>query len=729
MAYTGNANSFNQNSFNTNTIIQVPTPVADDKAQLLQWLSPLEPRQRHKHIRESQLDGIGEWIFRTNEFQRWNTAEDGSTHSVLFCHGDPGVGKTHLSSRVIDHFQGSEQDITVTALYCDYLDKKEQTTSNIIGAILKQVVGDGNIPEDMRKAFEVGKRHLGGVGPRTSELLKMLKAVLAQRQRVVICVDGLDESLPDHRTGLLKALREIIQELPNIQLFLTARPFILDEIKRYFTHMDTISVTPSKDDVKILLKTKLEEDPEPDAMDDHLRAQIMETIPEKVSEIFLLVSLTIEAILGETTIHRRREKLEHMTNGQDVGDVYTATLDRIKAQKKDRSRLGMEAIMWISHSERPLRPEELCQALGVQLQSEDLNNDNQPTIRTILSCGLGLITLDSSSATVRLVHFTLQEYILANPTLFHSPHSMIAEVCLTYLNYQCIRDLPPTLWSPPPTTPFLEYASCHWGAHARRGTTQIVKQLVLRLLQQFDAHIACKLLSLNEFTYFNRGTLVKQGRPLGFTALHGAAFFGVQEIMIALLGIKDWDLNATDINGGTVFSWAARRGHDGIVKMLLERNDVDPNRADNSGQTPLSMAVENGHEGTVKMLLERNDIDFDRADWDGRTPFSFAAGDGCEGIVELLLEGSDIDPGRADKKGQTPFLRAAKGGHGGVVKMLLERNDIDPGRADSDGRTPFSLAVERGHVHVVKLLEERRNLIAKSTVMDESAKAIAMELP
>ncbi|RPA89313.1 hypothetical protein L873DRAFT_680148, partial [Choiromyces venosus 120613-1] len=305
-------------------------------------------------------------------------------------------------------------------LYIATTSTKEQTTSNMIGAILKQVVGDGNIPEDIRKAFEVGKRHLGGVGPQTSELLKMLKAVLAQQPRVVICVDGLDESLPDHHTGLLKALEEIIPELPNVQLFLTARPFILDEIKRYFSDMDTISVTPSKNDVKILLKTKLEEDTEPDAMDDHLSMQIMETIPKKVPDKFLLVSLTIEAILGETTIHLRKEKLKLMTNCRDVGDVYTATLDRIKIQKNGRAMLRLEAFMWISHSERRLRPEEQRQGLGVQPGLENLNNENQPTIRTILSCGLGLITLDSSSATVRLVHFTLQEHILANPTLFHN---------------------------------------------------------------------------------------------------------------------------------------------------------------------------------------------------------------------------------------------------------------------------------------------------------------------
>ena len=136
---------------------------------------------------------------------------------------------------------------------------------------------------------------------------------------------------------------------------------------------------------------------------------------------FLLVSLSIEAILGETTIRQRRVKLKQMSSGQNVGDVYTATLERIRAQGEDRARLGMEAIMWIAYSERPFEPDELCQALGIEIGSTDLDNDNAPSIRTILNCGLGLVTVDSSSSKVRLVHFTLQEHILANPTLFCSP--------------------------------------------------------------------------------------------------------------------------------------------------------------------------------------------------------------------------------------------------------------------------------------------------------------------
>jgi len=178
------------------------------------------------------------------------------------------------------------------------------------------------------------------------------------------------------------------------------------------------------------------------------------------------VSPSIEAILRETAVRRRTEKLKQIANSRDVGDVYPATLERIRAQGEDRAWLGMDAIMWIAYSEWPLSPDQLCQALGVEIGSADLDSDNVPSIRSILNCGLGLVTVDSSSSVVRLIHFTLQEYILANPALFCSPHSMMAKVCMTNLNFGCIRSLWPAFRSPQHTARFLEYASCSWLAHA-----------------------------------------------------------------------------------------------------------------------------------------------------------------------------------------------------------------------------------------------------------------------
>jgi len=156
----------------------------------------------------------------------------------------------------------------------------------MLGAMLKQLVGRGTIPENIRRAFEDAKEHFGGVCPRVPELLQMLKAAIAQRTRVVICIDGLDESLATHRTGLLRALQAIVRELPNVRLFLTGRPFIRSEVENSLIGADTISVSPAREDIEAFLRMKLDEDPEPDAMDESLRGDIMEIIPKKISEMY-----------------------------------------------------------------------------------------------------------------------------------------------------------------------------------------------------------------------------------------------------------------------------------------------------------------------------------------------------------------------------------------------------------------------------------------------------------
>ena len=122
-----------------------------------------------------------------------------------------------------------------------------------------------------------------------------------------------------------------------------------------------------------------------------------------------------------------------MTLGNGLSDAYTTTLMRLKVQKGYKSVLGLKVLMWVLYSGRPLRTQELCHALWVEIGSADLDTDteNVLALRTLVSCCLGLVTVEVSSSTVRLVHFTLQEHLSNDPTLFHSPHLAIVEVCLT----------------------------------------------------------------------------------------------------------------------------------------------------------------------------------------------------------------------------------------------------------------------------------------------------------
>ena len=89
-------NSFNTaNSYNN---VWNNCTIADDRLQLLTWLSPLEPRLRHKAIQESRVESVGEWVLETEEFKSWYASSGGSESdkAVLFCYGDPGVGKTFI---------------------------------------------------------------------------------------------------------------------------------------------------------------------------------------------------------------------------------------------------------------------------------------------------------------------------------------------------------------------------------------------------------------------------------------------------------------------------------------------------------------------------------------------------------------------------------------------------------------------------------------------------------
>src|SRR5437588_10768022 len=286
------------------------------------------------------------------------------------------------------------------------------------------------------------------------------------------------------------------------------------------------------------------------------------------------------------TIRQRRKKLEEMTKGNGLGDAYTATLTRLKAQKGNKPTFGLRVLMWVLYSEQPLRAEELCHAMGVEVGSTDLDVENVPALRTLLASCLGLVTVEESSSTVRLVHYTLQEHLLSDPTLFRSPHSTIAEVCLTYLNFECVRDLSPTLYSAPATMPLLEYASYYWGNHARREMAENVKRLALRLLDRFDEHISTQLMLLHYIGWTSPYFYGRRG-PIGFTGLHGVAFLEIAGIVVAVLEMKEWDVNATDSMGSTALTWAAGRRHQEVVKVLLGQGDVKADQADTGyyGQT------------------------------------------------------------------------------------------------------------------------------------------------
>jgi len=390
-----------------------------------------------------------------------------------------------------------------------------------------------------------------------------------------------------------------------------------------------------------------------------------------------------------------------MTDGFGLGNAYGATLDRIKGQGGEKSRLGMAALMWISHAERPLKPDELCHALAIEIGSPNLNTDNVPSIGTLLACCEGLVFVDKEASIVRLIHFTLQEYLLAHPELFGTPHSTIAETCLGYLNSQQVKGLHTSSPLNFQDLPFLEYSSLCWGAHAKKDLSDCAKSLALTLFDDCENHISTRIILETRVPW----STIDFSKPSLFSNLHCASIFGIDQIVADLVKVESCDVNKKDCMGNTSLTWAAHGGHEGVVKTLLGHDGINPNQPNNDGQTPLCCAALCGHQGVVKILLGQGDVVLNKPDKYYRTPLICAATSGHEEVVKTLLGRDDVDPETQDYSDKTPLHHAVHGGHEGMVKILLGRDDVDPNRPHyGQGGTPLFYAAIRGDEGMAKIL-------------------------
>jgi len=172
--------------------------------------------------------------------------------------------------------------------------------------------------------------------------------------------------------------------------------------------------------------------------------------------------------------------------------------------------------------------------------------------------------------------------------------------------------------------------------------------------------------------------------------IHCILYFDIAGVAADLISAERWDVNQGKSEGLTSPMWAARRGHEEVVKLLLQQKHAQPDNMPDTehSRVALSWAAESGNEGVVRIFLG---------------PL-FA---NPHGVVKLLLEPREVSPDKRDNDCRAPLSLAAKNGNDRVVKLLLGRKDVIPDRPDNGSRTPLSLDVGDGRVGTVELLLER----------------------
>lgn len=168
-------------------------------------------------------------------------------------------------------------------------------------------------------------------------------------------------------------------------------------------------------------------------------------------------------------------------------------------------------------------------------------------------------------------------------------------------------------------------------------------------------------------------------------------------------GINEFFDDLQSFGSMLMLRWAAKNGHDAVVRLLLEKG-VDIDARDEGGRTALPIAAENGHEEVVRLLID-NGADINARDKGNRTTLPIAAEKGHEEIVRLLVsEVTNIDV--RDTHGRTGLWWAASRGSETLTRLFLERN-ANINVRDSSGASALLIAIAKGHEAVVRLLVEK----------------------
>ena len=193
-----------------------------------------------------------------------------------------------VSSLVIDSLcdRARGQNAVVACFYFDFAAQKEHSSAGVLGALLKQVVrGLGEVPGEIMQAYKDQEEVIGGRRLQLADIVKMLQ-ITSSRKRTFVCMDALDECVPGNRVKILDSLNKILQNSPGTRVFVTGRPQVRPDMgKRLAGRVTSLSISPKRDDIIGYIRTRLDEDTDPDAMDESLEADILEEIPEDISEM------------------------------------------------------------------------------------------------------------------------------------------------------------------------------------------------------------------------------------------------------------------------------------------------------------------------------------------------------------------------------------------------------------------------------------------------------------
>ncbi|KAF4343584.1 heterokaryon incompatibility protein het-E-1 [Fusarium beomiforme] len=342
------------------------------------------------NMRNKRHIGTAEWCFQTQQYQEWVEAKKSA---ILHITGkinwvwkdDPGMG--------------------------DYLEQARSSMFSVESLILLFTIASKNLDD------------------------------------WYIVIDGLDEIDVPRQIGMLKFLRQVLDQVTEphrIKLLLSSRETsstIIDRIIPDAARLNS-GLQPTSADIRVYTEDIVRDRIATNELivsDPDLVTEIVAAIHQKEQGMFLWAFLTIEDICSRKCDKDIRQALKDIP--VDLPATFDRTLGRIE-RKKHHTAIVEKAFTLIKASFEPLTLSQLREALSVEIGQQTLDNEDLISVIDRLPTWCENLSCVEEADTVHFSHHSIHQYLLTPGSgdfqNFHLPggkcNQYMGELCVTYIN-------------------------------------------------------------------------------------------------------------------------------------------------------------------------------------------------------------------------------------------------------------------------------------------------------
>ncbi|KAL7812088.1 hypothetical protein V8C44DRAFT_329716 [Trichoderma aethiopicum] len=389
-----------------------------DLYDLMSFISSEMFGERHTRAAVARLDGTGEWLLASREFRDWQAFP--SSSAALCLKGTVGTGKTHLTSKVIDHvkqtLKQSQHDEGFAYFYCQRSGSSMQDPIGVMKSFVRQLAGRafdsaGLVRSSLLERCETAKKD--GRGLAYQDCKDLILESFNMYPKTTIVLDALDESdISTHNLGTI--LVELMEKSKKpVKIFISSRPD-REYLENTFgdSRIITLDASNQQEDIERYLQEKLYSTPFFQQRRLVVQDKIKDVFATKSRGMFRWVNLQVNSLqrcITDNAIHAWSRNLP-----QNLTEAYGQLWARIEEHDASDVSLAQRAIMWVLCAREPLPVGALLEAIRYEIQGHDVVRKEEQTKQQILTLCQDLLTLDMSSGIFRELVWTL-------------PHASVAE--------------------------------------------------------------------------------------------------------------------------------------------------------------------------------------------------------------------------------------------------------------------------------------------------------------